>query len=67
MLKLYVTMQTLFTAGVDRLKDGERGATATEYALLIALIAVAIVVAVGAFGTALSDFFTGLPAKLKIT
>lgn len=38
----------------------ERGATATEYALLVALIAVILIVGVGAFGGALNDFFNGL-------
>lgn len=38
----------------------ERGATTTEYALLIALIAAMIVVTVAAFGTAVSDLF-GIP------
>jgi pilus assembly protein Flp/PilA len=37
--------------------DTERGATATEYALLVGLIAVVIAVAVGFFGTQLSTFF----------
>ena len=35
----------------------ERGATATEYALLVALIAIVIVVAVTAFGDNLNAFF----------
>jgi len=35
----------------------ERGASAAEYALLITLIAVAIVLAVIAFGLAVSDLF----------
>ncbi len=35
----------------------ERGATATEYALLVALIAIVLVVGVGAFGDALNAFF----------
>ncbi len=38
----------------------ERGATATEYGLLVAFIALAIVVGVTAFGTALNDFFNAL-------
>jgi pilus assembly protein Flp/PilA len=40
--------------------DAERGATATEYALLVALIALVIVVGVGLFGTALNDFFSAI-------
>jgi pilus assembly protein Flp/PilA len=49
---------------IDTAKD--RGATATEYAMLVAFIAVAIVVAVTAFGTELSAFFTGLGTRIGI-
>jgi pilus assembly protein Flp/PilA len=38
----------------------ERGATATEYALLVALIALVIIVGVTAFGSNLNDFFQGI-------
>lgn len=38
----------------------EVGATAAEYGLLVALIALIIVVGVGLFGGALNDFFSGL-------
>ena len=38
----------------------ERGATATEYALLVGLIALIIVVGVGLFGQALNTWFTSL-------
>ena len=41
------------------LKDGERGATAVEYGIMVALIAVVIIAAVSAIGTALNaDFGT---------
>ncbi|GAB2710638.1 Flp family type IVb pilin [Arthrobacter bambusae] len=40
--------------------SAERGATATEYSLLVGLIALVIVVGVGAFGTNLNAFFNGL-------
>ena len=39
----------------------DRGATAVEYALMAALIAVVIAVAVGAFGAALNSLFV-IPA-----
>jgi pilus assembly protein Flp/PilA len=55
-LRMLVAMQ-LRVAGV---KEKERGATATEYALLVALIALIIVVGVGLFGTALNNFFTSI-------
>jgi pilus assembly protein Flp/PilA len=39
------------------LPEADRGATATEYAILVGLIAVAIVFGVTAFGTNLSSFY----------
>lgn len=38
----------------------ERGATATEYGLLVGFIAIIIVVGVGFFGEALDTYFQGL-------
>ncbi|WP_425863703.1 Flp family type IVb pilin [Arthrobacter sp. TWP1-1] len=66
MLKLYVTMQSMFIATADRFRDGERGATATEYALLVAFIALAIAGTVTAFGGQLSDFFDTLGTEVGI-
>jgi pilus assembly protein Flp/PilA len=41
-------------------KDEEKGATATEYGLLVGLIALIIVVGVAIFGDALNQFFDDL-------
>ena len=38
----------------------ERGATATEYGLLIGFIAIALVLGVGLFGSALGGYFNTL-------
>ena len=46
--------------------ERDRGATATEYALLVAFIALAIVVGVTAFGTALNTFFTSLGTRVGL-
>jgi pilus assembly protein Flp/PilA len=48
--------------GFDRVRENakDRGATATEYALLVGLIALVLVVGVGAFGTALNKWFNDL-------
>jgi pilus assembly protein Flp/PilA len=48
--------------GFDRARENgkDRGATATEYALLVALVAIVIAVGVGLFGTALNNFFTSI-------
>ncbi len=42
----------------------DRGATAVEYGLMVLLIAIVIFVAVGALGTALSDFFGTVPGQI---
>lgn len=44
---------------------GERGATATEYALLVGVIVLVVAAGVGAFGTALTGGFESLAASLS--
>ena len=48
---------------LTRVRD-ERGATATEYGLLVGFIAIAIVAGVGLFGGALNSYFGGLATWL---
>lgn len=47
-------------AGVKDRFSSEKGATATEYSLLVAFIALLIIVGVTAFGGALNTWFTNL-------
>jgi pilus assembly protein Flp/PilA len=54
-----------FVAGVKDRFSSEKGATATEYSLLVGLIALVIVVGVGAFGGALNDWFNDLSGAVK--
>lgn len=42
----------------------ESGATAVEYALIVALLAAIIVAAVGVFGTSLQGAFEGISGRL---
>ncbi len=44
--------------------NGEEGASAVEYALLVAGIAVAIATAVFTLGTTISNMFTGINTSL---
>lgn len=58
---------TIFTTLLSYLladREDDRGATVAEYALLVALIAVAVVAAITLFGEALGDFFGSLPGRL---
>jgi pilus assembly protein Flp/PilA len=59
LLKLIIAVHT---KAADIRED--KGATATEYALLVSFIAIAIIVGVTAFGTALSDFFNNLAGRV---
>ena len=54
-------MKTLFA----RFAKDESGATAIEYGLIAAGIAVAIIIAVNAVGTDLSDLFGRISARLQ--
>ncbi len=55
MLHFLVTLQNMVTERVEATKD--RGATAVEYGLMVALIAVVIIAAVTLLGTNLRDKF----------
>ena len=57
MLELYTGVQTWWADFKGRVSD-ERGATAVEYALMVALIAVVIIVAVTTLGNNANESFT---------
>ncbi|MCO4256755.1 Flp family type IVb pilin [Pseudarthrobacter cellobiosi] len=63
MTSLMVSMMA-FVAGVKDRLSSEKGATATEYSLLIAFIAFIIIVGVTVFGNALSAWFTALGTEV---
>ncbi|HET6908680.1 MAG TPA: Flp family type IVb pilin [Mycobacteriales bacterium] len=64
MLKLYVTLLTVTGQIKDRWTRDDDGATAVEYGLMVALIAVAIIGAVFTLGGKLNDLFTTVSDKL---
>jgi pilus assembly protein Flp/PilA len=57
MLKLYVSLQNFLA---QPLRGDDRGATAVEYGLMVALIAAVIVGAVTILGTKLNTLFTNV-------
>ncbi|MDQ0117357.1 pilus assembly protein Flp/PilA [Pseudarthrobacter defluvii] len=63
MTSLMVSM-TAFIAGIKDRFSSEKGATATEYSLLVGLIALVIVAGVTLFGTNLQTFFSSLATKV---
>lgn len=64
--RLAASLHTLGFTLQSRLRNDEKGATAVEYGLMVALIAVVLVVGVGAFGTSLNGFFNSLFTDLKL-
>ena len=63
MTGLMVSMLS-FIAGVKGKFESEKGATATEYSLLIAFVAFAIIAGATLFGGALSDWFGRLAGRV---
>ena len=61
--KMYVVMQCGLL-DLRKRAESERGATAVEYGLLVALIAGVIILAVTALGVKVNAAFTGVTAKL---
>ena len=65
MTSLMVSM-TAFIAGVKNRLASEKGATAVEYGLMVALIAVVIIIAVTAIGVNLDVIFQGVADELVL-
>jgi pilus assembly protein Flp/PilA len=57
-------MLSLYTNLMIRLRNEEKGATAVEYGIMVALIAVVIIVAVSTLGGQLGDLFTGVNSDI---
>ena len=62
MLAFFVTLQSLVAGRIDR---DDKGATAVEYGLMVALIAVAIMATVALIGTELNTLFNEVLTKLQ--
>ncbi|MBT2249728.1 Flp family type IVb pilin [Arthrobacter sp. BHU FT2] len=57
-------MLSLYTNLMIRLRSEEKGATAVEYGIMVALIAVVIIVAVSTLGGQLETLFTGVTTDI---
>lgn len=57
-------MLALYTNLSARLHRDEKGATAVEYGIMVALIAVVIIVAVSLLGGSLTDMFQGVNCQI---
>jgi pilus assembly protein Flp/PilA len=62
--KMFITLQILRGSLAERFET-EEGATAVEYGLMVALIAVAIIVTVGLLGDALDDLFAFVQGEVE--
>ncbi len=64
-LKKWISTGLTLKGWSKKLTDDEAGATAIEYGLFAALIAVVIIAAVGAIGNELNNVFNLVANKLK--
>lgn len=59
-------MLSLYTNLMIRLRKDEKGATAVEYGIMVALIAVVIIIAVTLLGNNLSSMFNNVAGKVPV-
>jgi pilus assembly protein Flp/PilA len=64
MLQTIFALQALAGRLTDRVRDEDQGATAVEYGLMVALIAIVIIVAVTAVGDQLAIVFDDIATSL---
>jgi pilus assembly protein Flp/PilA len=64
MTEIFVKLMLAVTTPIVHEKRDERGATAVEYGLMVALIAVAIIVAVTALGGKLTTLFNQIATAI---
>ncbi|UKA62145.1 Flp family type IVb pilin [Arthrobacter sp. FW306-04-A] len=58
-------MFSIFLKSISRTRSDETGATAVEYGIMVALIAVVIIVAVTLLGGTLKDTFTQIQCSVS--
>jgi pilus assembly protein Flp/PilA len=63
-LRMVVAVSAGWSELTNSTRDRERGATAVEYGLMVALIAIVIIAAVTFLGTTLSGLFNNVGSKV---
>jgi len=66
MVAIYAHLTALLSVLGRRFADKTKGATAVEYGIMVALIAVAIIVTVGLLGGELNDLFDYVKNKIIV-
>lgn len=67
MLSLIASLQVLGLKAKERFLSDEKGATAVEYGIMVALIAVVIIVAVTLLGNNLQTMFNNVAGQVPTT
>jgi pilus assembly protein Flp/PilA len=67
MLRFYIAAMGMLASVADRVERNEKGATAVEYGLMVALIAGVIILAVATLGNNLRDLFNTVANKITGT
>jgi pilus assembly protein Flp/PilA len=67
MLRIYIAAMDLLASVTGRIERNEKGATAVEYGLMVALIAGVIILAVATLGNNLRDLFNTVANKITGT
>lgn len=63
-LRVYTALHTGLFSLKQRVEDNDRGATAVEYGMLVALIAAVIVLTVATLGTQINNAFLKIVGQL---
>ena len=58
-------MLSFISNTASRIRRDEKGATAVEYGIMVALIAIVIIVAVGLLGSTLTELFNSTACSVK--
>lgn len=67
MVAVYCYVMAGIESAKRRFENGEKGATAVEYGIMVALIAVVIIAAVTTLGGNIKQMFEGVSGRIPVT